>query len=270
MNSVKLNTWSHLNKVREQKPLVHNITNSVVTEFSANTLLACGASPLMAHEPDELTEIISITQVLVINIGTLDQTQINSMHIAIDEANKADKLIIIDPVGSGASKLRTNTATQLIKKSNKCIIKANASEILSLTTKLDIPSKGADSIAESSQAVSAAQALIKQYQLKCVVITGADDYIVSKEQISKHSNGDSLMSKVTGTGCSLAGVIGAFCAIESDYFSACQSAVSYYSLSGELASEISKGPGSFKVNFLDQLHNLNQIQIKANLNSEYV
>ncbi len=269
-NNLSTHTWQNLCSVREYKPLVHNITNLVVTEFAANTLLACGASPLMAHDPNELSEIVNISKVLNINIGTLDSEQINNMGLAIQEANQQKKLIIIDPVGAGASLLRTNTALKLIKMSERCIIKGNGSEILALSQNLISKSKGVDSVNSPEQALSAAKLLIKQFNIECIVITGASDLVISSDSVSEHNNGDQLMTKVTGTGCSLGGIIAAFCAVENDAFKACQSAVSYYGICGELAAGKASGPGSFKSIFLDQMQNINEVQIKLNINASYV
>ncbi len=267
MKQVNTDTlWSHLNSIREQGPLVHNITNSVVTNFTANALLATGASPLMAHAPEELEEIVSISDCLVINIGTLDAKQILSMEKAIQFANQKNNPIIIDPVGAGASKLRTETAIKLIQQSNNCIIKGNGSEIMSLASLAMTPSKGVDSTATSNEALTAAQNLIHENNnIKVIIITGETDYVISNSQSSSHSNGHCIMSKVTGMGCSLAAITGAFCSNTNDYFKASQNAVNFVGLCGELANEKSNGPGSFTISFFDQLHNLTDQEINNNL-----
>jgi len=249
--------WTHLNSIREVKPLVHNITNSVVTNFTANALLATGASPLMAHEPEELKEIINISNSLVINIGTLDTTQVASMGKAIQFANIKSIPVVIDPVGAGASRLRTETALSLIKLAHLCIVKGNGSEVLALAKMGDKQSKGVDSSAESGDAISAGKNLLKNYDnIKVIIISGPTDYVISREQFSTHNNGDPIMSKVTGMGCTLTAITGAFCSNTHNYFKAAQNAVNFTSLCGELAREKSQGPGSFQINFLDQLHSL--------------
>jgi hydroxyethylthiazole kinase len=232
----------------------------VVTSFTANALLAIGASPLMAHAPEELEEISKISNALVLNIGTLDHEQIDNMLMAIEYANQNELPIIIDPVGSGASQLRTQTVKALLEKANNSILKGNASEIISLTTKT--ASKGVDSLAETSEALQSARELLKIYSLRAVTITGEDDYVLDADNCFKHSNGSEMMAKVTGMGCILTAIVAAFCAVNPDKYLAVRQAITYAGIVGQLTAIECKGPGSFQPLFLDKLHSLKQGEIE--------
>lgn len=258
---------SEMQKLRAIRPLVHHITNFVAAPLTANCLLAIGSSPLMAHESEELSEIINISSALVLNIGTLDKNQVEQMKKAIELANKKGIPVILDPVGAGASKLRTQVSLELLTEAEIVILKANASEIMALKGE-QIQSKGVDSTAGSEQAVNAAQFLLEEHNCKAVVVTGATDIVFSPSGHSKHFNGDPMMEQVTGTGCALGGVIGSFCAINDNYTQATQVAVSLFTLAGELAASEAKGPGSFSVQFLDKLSQLEPVEISKLLRVE--
>jgi hydroxyethylthiazole kinase len=220
---------------------------------SANVLLALGASPLMAHAPEELAEIINCANVLVLNIGTLDNAWIASMQAAQRYALEKKIPIIVDPVGAGASTLRTQTAQAIIAQGVD-IIRGNAGEIMTLAN-YSVNSKGVDSLIASQHAVMAAQQLATTYQ--CVVIvSGSDDFVVSQEDASKLSNGTPLFTKVTAMGCAATAVVGAFAAIENDYALAANYAMSVFAIAGQQAANKIEGPGSFYVNFIDQLYAL--------------
>ena len=181
--------------VREQKPLVVNITNYVVMNNTANALLAIGASPIMAHSRQEMAEMMHIAGSLVINIGTLDSEWIERMLFAVEQANTNNKPIILDPVGCGASVLRTQTARTLAAKANNRISRGNASEIIALAGETS-QTKGVDALDSSDTALTAAQALVAQYQAN-VVISGDVDYVVTASQTIRLSNGHHMMPYVT-------------------------------------------------------------------------
>lgn len=245
---------SALGAVRAKSPLVHNITNYVAMNNSANALLAIGASPVMAHWTDEMEEMTAIAGALVINIGTLDKEWIEGMFAAGRAANRRGVPIVLDPVGAGATSQRTATALRLIEACKPTVIRGNGSEIMALVN-ADIKSKGVDSSASSHDALSAAKTLAHNTGA-VVVISGATDYITDGTTIHTVEGGDPIMTAVTGMGCTSTALVGAFLAVERDAMVAATSAMAVMSLAGERAASYSKGSGSMQVNFLDELYNL--------------
>ena len=251
--------------VREQKPLVVNITNYVVMNNTANALLAIGASPIMAHSRQEMAEMMHIAGSLVINIGTLDSEWIERMLFAVEQANANNKPIVLDPVGCGASVLRTQTARTLAAKANNLIIRGNASEIIALAGEAS-QTKGVDALDSSDTALAAAQALVAQYHAN-VVISGEVDYVVTASQTISLSNGHHMMPYVTGMGCSLTALTGAFAAIGETSGLA---ATAIYAIAGEIAAEQSAGPASLQLNIIDGLYHISAEQICQRLNMDVV
>ncbi|MCD9541218.1 hydroxyethylthiazole kinase [Photobacterium carnosum] len=251
--------------VREQKPLVVNITNYVVMNNTANALLAIGASPIMAHSRQEMAEMMHIARSLVINIGTLDSEWIERMLFAVEQANANNKPIVLDPVGCGASVLRTQTARTLAAKANNLIIRGNASEIIALAGEAS-QTKGVDALDSSDTALAAAQALVTQYHAN-VVISGEVDYVVTASQTISLSNGHHMMPYVTGMGCSLTALTGAFAAIGETSGLA---ATAIYAIAGEIAAEQSAGPASLQLNIIDGLYHISAEQICQRLNMDVV
>ncbi len=245
---------SALGAVRAKSPLVHNITNYVVMNNSANALLAIGASPVMAHWTDEMEEMTAIAGALVINIGTLDTEWIEGMFAAGRAANRRGVPIVLDPVGAGATSQRTATALRLIEECKPTVIRGNGSEIMALVN-ADVKSKGVDSSASSHDALSAAKTLAHNTGA-VVVISGATDYITDGTTTYTVEGGDPIMTSVTGMGCTSTALVGAFLAVERDVMVAATSAMAIMSLAGERAASYSKGSGSMQVNFLDELYNL--------------
>lgn len=241
--------WSDYESICEIRPLIHNITNLVVTNFSANALLALGASPLMSHAPEELEEIVGISNALVINIGTLDSQQINSMMVAVELANRKNIPIVIDPVGAGASALRTDTALSLLQIANRPIVKGNGGEILALANQ-QMQSKGVDSLYQPFDAIPAAQSLITDFELAAIAISGPEDVVLDAGTCTIHANGSSLMPTITGMGCILAAITAAFSAVSETPYTAARNAVSLVGVAGEIAAMKSQGPGSFCLYFL--------------------
>ena len=242
-----------LHAVREQKPLVVNITNYVVMNNTANALLAIGASPIMAHSREEMAEMMSFSGALVVNIGTLDSLWIPRMMVAVEQANNHNKVVVLDPVGCGASKLRTQTSRQIADAANKLIIRGNASEIIALAGEQGT-SKGVDSTDSSEAAVGAAQYLAKTYHCN-VVVSGETDFIITADRQIKLNNGHVMMPYVTGMGCTLSALTGAFAAVGEETGLA---AAAVLGVAGEIAAEQSKGPGSLQVNLLDALYLLDE------------
>ena len=242
----------NLNAVRKKKPLIHNITNYVVMNYTANALLAMGASPVMAHAPNEVEQMVSFAGALVLNIGTLDDGWIDSMIIAGKKATALKTPVILDPVGSGATTLRTESSKKIINETKISVIRGNASEILSLKNS-DSKTKGVDSIHSVEDACDTAKLLAKELQTT-LAITGSVDLVTDGDRTVHISNGHPLMACVTGTGCTATAVIGAFLAVDSDPFSAAATGLAFFGLAGEVAGEKAQAPGSFMINLLDALY----------------
>jgi hydroxyethylthiazole kinase len=236
--------------LREKRPLVHNVTNFVVMNWTANILLALGASPVMAHAPEEVEDFAAMAHALVINIGTLDAPFVTSMQMAIKRARKKSVPWILDPVGAGATGYRTETAKSLIKR-KPSIIRGNAGEIMALAGEAKGASKGVDSLAASDAALAAAKRLAEKSGA-IVVVTGATDYIVSTQRIETVEGGHAMSQQVTGTGCATTAVIGAFMGIE-PAFDAAVHGLSVMKRAAAKAVITASGPGSFAVHMLDAI-----------------
>ena len=259
-------TSTHLQKVRDTGPLVHNITNYVVMNNTANALLSLGASPVMAHAKEEVADMAAIASALVINIGTLSPHWVEAMEIAMKSAAENGAPIIVDPVGAGATPYRTDTLKKLIATTPPDIIRGNASEIGALYS-ADVKTKGVDSTQESHSAVEAARHLAAEYSC-VVVVSGETDYIVTEKETRTVHNGHPLMGRVTGMGCTASSLIGAFAGSGLKPAEASLSAMRVMGIAGELAAEQANGPGSFQAEFLDALYNIDGQVIKNRLKPE--
>ncbi|KPU83268.1 hydroxyethylthiazole kinase [Psychromonas sp. PRT-SC03] len=240
-----------LTLLRTQKPLLLNITNYVVMNNTANALLAIGASPIMAHSRAEMAEMVALSGAVVINIGTLDEQWLKRMLFAVQQANIADKWLVLDPVGCGASVFRVQSAQQIATLANKLIIRANASEIIALAG-YQVRSHGVDSVHVSVDARKAGKELVARYACQ-VVISGETDLILDGSDETCLHNGARMMASVTGMGCTLSALTGAFAAIGETTGLA---ATAILGVAGEIAATQSKGPGSLQVNLLDALYQL--------------
>ncbi|WP_251550839.1 hydroxyethylthiazole kinase [Neobacillus muris] len=242
-----------LQKVREEKPLVHNITNTVVTNFTANGLLALGASPVMAYAPEEAADMAKIASSLVLNIGTLTEQIVESMLMAGRAANLYDKPVILDPVGAGATPYRTKTAQRILNEINVSILRGNAAEIANVAGE-SWEIKGVDAGEEQGDVISLAVTAAQKLNT-VVVITGKEDVVTDGKNTCIIANGHPILTRVTGTGCLLSSVIGAFAGVGKDLLTASTAAVAFYGIAAEKAAKqtIEQGPGSFQVEFLNQL-----------------
>ncbi|MGL5257060.1 MAG: hydroxyethylthiazole kinase [Proteocatella sp.] len=260
-----------LGNVRTMGPLVHNITNYVTVNDCANILIACGGAPIMADDALEVEEITSICSALNINIGTLNQRTIESMVLAGKKSNELSHPIVLDPVGAGASKLRTDTANRLLQEVKFSVIRGNISEIKTLALGSGT-TKGVD--ADISDVVTAENmdsviAFAKSFAAKmdCViVITGAIDIVTDKEKAYVISNGHPMMSEITGSGCMLSAVLGAFIgANKENILEASASAVCTMGLCGEMAFARLKecdGNSTYRNYLIDEIYNLNEEVLK--------
>lgn len=244
-----------LSLFRQQSPLIHCLTNDVVQTFTANVLLACGASPAMVVDREEAAQFSALADALLINVGTLTRERSEAMHDAVDAANQADKPWTLDPVAVGALRLRTEFCRQLLEQ-HPAAVRGNASEILALTRQ-PVSGRGVDSLHDSAAALSAAQQLA-QFCGSVVAVTGETDYITDGKRVIAVTGGSPLMTRVVGTGCALSAVVAGFCCLPGDRLHHVASACWLMSHAGEKAASMSAGPGSFVAHFLDVLHALSR------------
>jgi hydroxyethylthiazole kinase len=255
-----------LQKIRDKKPLIHHITNYVVMNSTANVTLAVGASPIMAHAHDEMEAMQAFAGALNINIGTLDEYWIESMFKAGKAASEKGTPVILDPVGSGATSLRTDTTRRILKEIDVTVIRGNASEVMSLST-TDFNIQGVDSLETVDRAKYGAMALAKELG-KVIAITGKIDFITNGEKSYTVANGDAMFGNVTGTGCAATTVISCFNAVEGDPLTATTAALAYFGLAGEVAARNSSGPGSFQAALYDALYNLTTEEVAKGVKIE--
>lgn len=253
--------WNDLQLIRSQGPLVHNITNYVVMNSTANALLALGASPVMAHAVEEVEEMTNLASALVLNIGTLSGPWIEAMVLAGRKAKSRRIPTVLDPVGAGATTLRTVASLRLLKEGAPRIIRGNASEIRALVNQEGL-TKGVDATHGVEEALEAAQILSRRWEC-AVCVSGATDLIVQGDRIARIHNGHPIMSRVTGMGCTATALAGAFAAVNPDPYAALRNAMALMGVTGELAAARSGGPGGFQVAFLDALANLSQEEAES-------
>ena len=258
---------SCLENVRKSVPLVHNITNYVTVNDVANVLLACGGSPIMSDEPEDVEDITSICGGLNINIGTLNQSSIKGMFLAGKKANELGHKVLLDPVGAGASKLRTDTAVKLMEEVKFTVIRGNISEIKTLalgsgTTK-GVDADVADAVTEDS--LDQAVAFVKSFAKltgSVVAITGAIDLVSDSDKCYVIRNGRPEMGKITGTGCQLSGMMTAFIvANPGNELEAAAAAVCTMGLAGEIGwSNMQSGDGNstYRNRIIDAIYNMDK------------
>lgn len=246
--------------VRDKKPIVHCITNYVTVNDVANAILAIGGSPIMADDLAEVSEIVDISNALVINTGTLNIRTIDSMLQAGYVANKRNIPVILDPVGAGVSELRNDTVFKLLKLINFTAIKGNISE-LSFCAGNDSFTRGVDSNPsdEKLSSIEIAKAVAEKFH--CIaIITGEKDIVCDESHAVEVVNGSTMMKNITGTGCMLTGILGAYIgACEDDKFQAAVNASISMSVAGEISYDKYKdvGTGSLKVGIIDALSQMN-------------
>jgi hydroxyethylthiazole kinase len=250
-----MRTGADLAAIRERKPLVHQITNYVVMNETANATLALGALPVMAHAKEEVEEMASVAGALVLNIGTLSEHWIEAMLLAAKAANRADVPVVLDPVGAGATTLRTETAKRILAETEIAVVRGNAAEVATLAGRegeiRGVESIGAtDSGAELARAAAAA--------LGCVAaVTGPVDHVSDGEFVVAIGNGHKLLGTVSGTGCMATAITGCFLAVAADRpLEAAAEALVAFGVAGEDAAREAKGPGTFHANLYDALYNL--------------
>lgn len=248
-----------LARIRKQKPLIHHITNLVVMNDTANVTLHVGALPVMAHAAEEVAEMTAMAGALVLNTGTLTPSRVESMLIAGREANELGVPIVLDPIGAGATRLRTRTSLRLLNELQIAVIRGNSGEIGALSG-AGGRMKGVESVECLADPAAVARAMARERNM-VVAITGKRDVISDGRQVLGVDNGHRWLTTITGAGCMATTLIGAFVAVESDALIAAAGGLACFGLAAELAAEGAHGPASFKVALFDQIYNLTPEQL---------
>jgi hydroxyethylthiazole kinase len=277
MNTLAGRAAENLAAVRRTVPLVHNITNFVVMNVTANALLAVGASPVMAHASEEVEEMAGLADALVLNIGTLSREWVSSMILAGRTSKARGKTVVFDPVGAGATRFRTETACRVLADAGVGIVRGNASEICALdeaarsaadpATPGAARPRGVDAIHATDAAVAAAERLAAGAGV-AVAVTGPTDVVTDGRRRIRVAGGHPLMRRVTGTGCTASALIAAFAAVDPDPAAAAATGLAVFGLAGEIAGQGADGPGTFMIRLLDALHAVTPAQVRAGVRIE--
>jgi hydroxyethylthiazole kinase len=258
--SLAATAFADLSRIRRETPLVLNVTNTVVTNVTANALLALGASPAMTHAPADAAELAALARAVVVNMGTPGEAELASMLAAVAAAAKAGVPVVFDPVAAGATSWRREVARQVLATGPVAVIRGNASEILYLAGE-NARSRGVDSLHGSLEAGEAATVLARR--LGCVVCaSGEVDVLSDGRQTLYLSGGHFLMPRVTGMGCTATALVGAFTAVNPDRLAAATHAMAVMASAGSVAAAGASGPGSLQLRFLDALFGLTQVDLE--------
>jgi hydroxyethylthiazole kinase len=241
-----------LRRLRKRKPLVHQITNYVVMNETANATLALGALPVMAHAREEVQEMVRLAGALVLNIGTLSPHWVDAMLLAGKEANTVGVPVVLDPVGAGATTYRTETAKRLLAEIDVTVLRGNQGEVATLVG-VAAEVRGVESIGTGGDPAELARVAAAQLGVVASV-TGAVDHVSDGRGTVSVANGDPLLATVTGTGCMSTAITGCFLAVKpDDPLAAAAEALVAFGVAGEDAARDAKGPGTFHVNLYDAL-----------------
>jgi hydroxyethylthiazole kinase len=241
--------------IREQKPLVHQITNYVVMNETANATLALGALPVMAHAREEVQEMVGLASALVINIGTLSPPWVEAMLLAAARANELGVPVVVDPVGVGATSYRTETARRLLDEVDVTVLRGNAGEIATLVG-VDAEVRGVESIAAGDDAAELARAAARSLGVVASV-TGPIDHVSDGDEVIRIANGHELLGTVSGTGCMSSAITGCFLAVRrAAPIQSAAEALAAFGVAGEDAAAGARGPGTFHAALYDALYNL--------------
>lgn len=243
-------TCSALDAVRAESPLVHCITNSVVTGFTANALLALGASAAMVDIPGEAGPFARVASGLLVNLGTPTSEQREAMREAVASANEAGTPWVLDPVAVGSLPVRT-PLSHTLRDLRPTVVRGNASEIIAVAGS-GAGGRGVDASDGVDAAVASARSLAERTG-GVVAISGPVDVVTDGPDLVRIANGDALLTRITGGGCALGAVMAAFAAVDADRFATTVAAITVYTVAAELAAARAAGPGSFPVAFLDAL-----------------
>jgi hydroxyethylthiazole kinase len=247
-----MNAGDSLRRLRETKPLVHQITNYVVMNETANATLALGALPVMAHAREEVEEMAAIAGALVLNIGTLSPSWVDAMLLAGRAANAHGVPVVLDPVGAGATAYRTQTAKRILGEVDVAVLRGNAGEVATLVG-VEAEVRGVESIGTGGDPAELAREAARALGLVASV-TGPVDHVSDGKDVIAIANGDPLMASITGTGCMSTALTGCFLAVNRERaFEAAAEALVAFGVAGEDAARAAKGPGSFHVALYDAL-----------------
>ncbi|MDX6397647.1 MAG: hydroxyethylthiazole kinase [Gaiellaceae bacterium] len=247
--------------IRERRPLVHNITNYVVMNETANAILALGALPVMAHAHEEVQEMVGLAGALVLNIGTLSPDWVESMVLAGKAANERGVPVVLDPVGAGATAYRTRAAKGLLDEIDVAVLRGNAGEVATLVG-IAAEVRGVESVGGGGDPAELAREAARRLGVVASV-TGAVDHVSDGERSVAIANGHELLASITGTGCMSTALTGCFLAGKTDAFEAAAEALVAFGVAGEDAAAGAKGPGSFHVNLYDALAALDPAALTA-------
>ena len=255
-------------EVQRRRPMIHHITNNVVTNFTANVTLALGASPVMAACAEEAADMVAYAGCLLLNMGTLFPAQIESMILAGRRANALGVPVVFDPVGMGATPYRTASAARILNEVQVAVVRANAGEVLALAGAADAVRgvdareglDGADQVATFAEVARGLGAV--------VAVTGATDLVTDGRRVARSPHGHPLMGQVTGTGCGATTAVACCMAVEPRFFEATVAALAVYGLAGERAGQIAAGPGTFVPLFLDELAGMSEVTLREALRVE--
>jgi hydroxyethylthiazole kinase len=245
---------STLAALREQRPLIHQITNYVVMNETANATLALGALPVMAHAVEEVEEMVGLASALVLNIGTLSPDWVEAMLAAGQAANARGIPVVLDPVGAGATSYRTETAKRLLEEIDVTVLRGNAGEIATLVG-VQAEVRGVESIGAEGDSAELAREAARTLELVASV-TGPVDHVSDGVRSLSVANGHELLALVTGTGCMSTAVTGCFLAANTNALEAAAEALAAFGLAGEDAAAVAKGPGTFHASLYDALYAL--------------
>jgi hydroxyethylthiazole kinase len=249
---VSISPGATLRRLRERKPLIHQITNYVVMNETANATLALGALPVMAHAREEVEEMVGLAGALVLNIGTLSPHWVDAMLVAGRAANAGNVPVVLDPVGAGATRYRTDTARRLLDEVKVTVLRGNQGEIATLVG-ITAEVRGVESIGVGGEPADLARAAARNLGLVASV-TGVIDHVSNGKDVLAVANGHELLAVVTGTGCMSSAITGAFLAAKpQDPLAAAAEALAAFGVAGEDAARDAKGPGSFHVGLYDAL-----------------
>ena len=250
-----LSTGADLAAIRERKPLVHQITNYVVMNETANATLALGALPVMAHAREEVEEMAAAASALVLNIGTLSPSWVEAMLLAGRAANDAGVPIVLDPVGAGATRYRTQTARRLLDDVEVAVVRGNAAEIARLAGR-EAEIRGVEAMGGAESARDLADAAARELGAT-VAVTGATDHVSDGSRTVAIGNGHELLATITGSGCMATAITGCFLAVRTDDpLAAAAEALVAFGVAGEDAARSAAGPGSFHAGLYDALYAL--------------
>ena len=256
MAKIKFDIYGLLEKIRQQKPVVHHLTNWVTIYDCANIVKVMGASPVMAHAKEEVSQMAKIACALVLNIGTLTVDFVEAMKIAALSANEKGIPVILDACGCGATELRDKKCFELLDEATIDIIKGNSSEIARISGE-NVQTKGVDATKVNKDMIEVARKLCQQRNAT-VVITGKEDIVADKNKVYIIKNGHPMMTHVVGTGCMATSVIATFAAVEKDLALAAAAGLACFGIAAECAAKKSCGPAVFKKRMFDCLYGLDK------------